>query len=60
MAWRDVETRRQGPSEGADAAPRLVLHGRAAELASEAGLLLTVSLAHTPHLAVAMVLAQPA
>jgi len=68
VAWRDVETRRQGPreaadegaDEGADAAPHLVLHGRAAEFAREAGLLLTVSLAHTPHLAVAMVLAQPA
>jgi len=58
VAWRDVEVR---TAEGADgAAPRLVLRGRAAILAREAGLALTVSLAHAGGLAVAMVLAQTA
>ena len=51
VAWRDVEVTEQGTA--------LRLSGRAQALAAEAGLALTVSLAHTAQTAVALVLAQP-
>jgi holo-[acyl-carrier protein] synthase len=53
VAWREVEVAPEGPDLD------LRLAGRAAELAAGAGLVLTVSLAHTERFAVAMVLAQP-
>lgn len=51
VAWRDVEVVDDGRG--------LVLTGRAADLAAEANVALTLSLSHTPESAVAMVLAQP-
>ena len=51
VAWQDVEVVQGGSS--------LRLSGRAAALADEANVDLTVSLAHTEKTAVAMVLAQP-
>lgn len=51
VGWQDVEVVEDGRG--------LRLTGRAAALAAEAGLQLTVSLAHTPAAAVALVLAQP-
>jgi holo-[acyl-carrier protein] synthase len=51
VAWRDVDVQR-----GTDIEAVLALSGRAAEIAAEAGLTLTASLAHTDELAVAMVL----
>jgi len=52
VSWRDVEVVGGGRS-----APSLRLSGRAAELAAEAGLGLSVSLTHTATLASAVVLA---
>lgn len=54
IGWRDVELRIAD-----DGGATLELQGRAAELATEAGLALTVSVASTPELAVAMVVGQP-
>ena len=51
VGWQDVEVVEDGSA--------LKLSGRAEALAAEAGLVLTVSLAHTPQAAVALVLAQP-
>ena len=51
VAWQDVEVVEDGQG--------LRLAGRAAQVAAEANVALTVSLAHTPETAVAMVLAQP-
>ncbi len=44
---------------GGNTPPRLVLHGRAAELASERGVELQVALTHTDDTAAAVVLAVP-
>ncbi len=52
VAWRDVEVLGGSPET-----PVLALHGKAAEIAQAAGLVLTVSLTHTEELAAAMVLA---
>ena len=52
MRMRDVEV-----VGGGSEPPRLVLHGRAAEAAREAGVGLSVSLSHERELAVAVVLA---
>jgi holo-[acyl-carrier protein] synthase len=54
VSWRDVEV-----VGGGRKAPTLKLRGRAAELAEEAGLGLTVSLTHTDSMASAIVLAYP-
>lgn len=45
---------------GARQAPRLRLHGRAAELAADRGLELEVSLTHSQEMAAAVVVASPA
>ena len=52
VAWQDVAVGPDGRT--------LTLAGRAAALAAEAGLVLEASLAHTPELALALVVAQPA
>ena len=54
VRWRDVEV-----VGGGRQAPTLKLSGRAAELAAEAGLGLTLSLTHTDTMASAIVLAFP-
>jgi len=54
VAWKDVAVRGGGRS-----APELVVTGRAAEVARDAGLQLTVSLTHTETTASAVVLAYP-
>ena len=54
MAPRQVEV-----WGGGNQPPRLVLHGRAAELASERGIALQVALTHTDDTAAAVVLAVP-
>ncbi len=44
---------------GGDGPPRLVLHGRTAEVARERGVELALTLSHSRELAIAMVMASP-
>jgi holo-[acyl-carrier protein] synthase len=55
LGWKDIEV-----VGGADEAPSIALHGKAAKLARSKGVFLTLSMSSTDALAVAMVLAQGA